>query len=142
MADGIPTTARKQISSATQNIELICEEIVKSEKLATSEALRLAIVAYRDHPPQDSSYITKILPFTSNVNEMKTFLKSLYASGGGDGPEAVTAAMQECLSLNWRQDASKMTVLIADAPPHGIGEYGDGFSQGDPCGEQAVLDSE
>lgn len=70
---------------------------------------------------------------------MKTFLKSLYASGGGDGPEAVTAAMQECLSLDWRPGASKMTVLIADAPPHGIGEYGDGFSQGDPCGEQAVL---
>lgn len=28
--------------------------------------------------------------------------------------------------MEWRPDASKMIVLIADAPPHGIGEYGDG----------------
>ena len=28
--------------------------------------------------------------------------------------------------MDWRPLASKMVVLIADAPPHGIGEYGDG----------------
>lgn len=30
------------------------------------------------------------------------------------------------MNLDWRPQASKMVVLIADAPPHGIGEYGDG----------------
>jgi hypothetical protein len=30
--------------------------------------------------------------------------------------------------MDWREQASKMIVLIADAPPHGIGEYGDGGS--------------
>lgn len=29
--------------------------------------------------------------------------------------------------MDWRPQASKMVVLIADAPPHGIGEYGDGI---------------
>jgi len=53
-------------------------------------------------------------------------LSGLYASGGGDGPEAVTAALAEALNMDWREHASKMVVLIADAPPHGIGEYGDG----------------
>lgn len=53
-------------------------------------------------------------------------LSSLYASGGGDGPEAVTAGLMEALGMEWRPEASKMIVLIADAPPHGIGEYGDG----------------
>jgi hypothetical protein len=53
-------------------------------------------------------------------------LSGLYASGGGDGPEAVTAALFEALNMEWREEASKMVVLIADAPPHGIGEYGDG----------------
>lgn len=53
-------------------------------------------------------------------------LSGLYASGGGDGPEAVTAALAEALNMDWRGNASKMVVLIADAPPHGIGEYGDG----------------
>jgi hypothetical protein len=31
--------------------------------------------------------------FTPEVSETKTNLKTLYASGGGDGPEAVTAAL-------------------------------------------------
>jgi hypothetical protein len=36
--------------------------------------------------------------------------------------------------MDWRLNATKMVVLIADAPPHGIGEHGDGFPQGSPCG--------
>lgn len=81
--------------------------------------MRLAVIAYRDHPPQDVSYITKQLPFTSDIGQVKDFLKTLYASGGGDGPEAVTAAMKEALELDWRENASRITLLIADAPPHG-----------------------
>jgi hypothetical protein len=77
------------------------------------------VIAYRDHPPQDVSYITRQLPFTSDISKVKEFLKGLYASGGGDGPEAVTAAMKEALDLDWRENASKITLLIADAPPHG-----------------------
>jgi Mg-chelatase subunit ChlD len=60
----------------------------------------------------------KTFPFTSDVRTIKEALKSLYASGGGDGPEASTAAMGELLSLDWRPGASKMSVLITDAPPH------------------------
>ena len=42
------------------------------------------------------------------------------AKGGGDGPEAVTAGMAASLTnLQWRRNAAKMVVLIADAPPHG-----------------------
>lgn len=41
---------------------------------------------------------------------------------GGDGPEAVTAALKAALELTWRPTSSRMAVLIADAPPHGIGE--------------------
>jgi hypothetical protein len=60
--------------------------------------------------------------FTSDVAKVKESLKSLFASGGGDGPEAVTAAMKAALDLQWRPEASKMAVLVADAPCHGIGE--------------------
>lgn len=58
---------------------------------------------------------------------MKKDLGGLYASGGGDGPEAITAALADAVhNMDWRQSATRMVVLIADAPPHGIGEYGDG----------------
>ena len=32
-----------------------------------------------------------------------------------------------------------MAVIIADAPPHGIGEYGDGFPSGSPDGEDPLV---
>ena len=58
---------------------------------------------------------------------MQKNLSSLVAAGGGDGPEAQTAALAAALDLEWAEDAIKMVVLITDAPPHGLGEAGDGF---------------
>lgn len=114
------------ISSATKNIEEICNHIYESGKLQAREDLRIGLVAYRDHPPQDHTYVTKNFGFSSDISKVHGDLSTLYASGGGDGPEAVTAALAEALNMEWRPQASKMIVLIADAPPHGIGEYGDG----------------
>ncbi|KAF9013535.1 hypothetical protein BDQ17DRAFT_1537176 [Cyathus striatus] len=122
------------ISSATKNIEEICAHIFESGKLQSQEDLRVGLVAFRDHPPQDHTYITKNFGFSSDISKVHKDLSGLYASGGGDGPEAVTAALAEVLSMDWREHASKMVVLIADAPPHGIGEYGDGFDDGSPDG--------
>lgn len=60
---------------------------------------------------------------------MKAHLSGLSALGGGDGPEAQTAALAAALDMEWVDDAVKMVVLITDAPPHGIGEDGDGFTE-------------
>lgn len=43
-----------------QNIELICDQIVNSGKLASPECLRIALIAFRDHPPQGASPISHI----------------------------------------------------------------------------------
>lgn len=126
------------IASATKNIEQICAHIFESGKLQSPEDLRVGLVAFRDHPPQDHTYITKNFGFSSDISKVHTHLTGLYASGGGDGPEAVTAAMAEALGMDWRENASKMVVLIADAPPHGIGEYGDGFDEGSPDGHDPL----
>ncbi|CAA7261501.1 unnamed protein product [Cyclocybe aegerita] len=126
------------ISSATKNIESICAHIFESGKLQNQEDLRVGLVAFRDHPPQDHTYITKNFGFSSDISQVHKHLSTLYASGGGDGPEAVTAALAEALNMDWREYASKMVVLIADAPPHGIGEYGDGFDDGSPDGNDPL----
>ncbi|KZP33469.1 hypothetical protein FIBSPDRAFT_773147 [Athelia psychrophila] len=126
------------ISSATKNIEEICAHIFESGKLQSHEDLRVGLVAFRDHPPQDHTYVTKNFGFTSDISQVQKELSGLYASGGGDGPEAITAAMYQALNMEWREYASKMVVLIADAPPHGIGEYGDGFDEGSPDGHDPL----
>ncbi|KAK0221777.1 hypothetical protein IW262DRAFT_1376003 [Armillaria fumosa] len=127
------------ISSATKNIEQICGAIYESGRLQALEDLRVGLVAFRDHPPQDHTYIVRNFGFSSDISKVHKNLSGLYASGGGDGPEAVTAAMVEALNMEWRENASKMVVLIADAPPHGIGEYGDGFDEGSPDGNDPLV---
>jgi len=122
------------IESAKQNIRKI------SEKLCSMEAknMRYGLVCYRDHPPQDSSYATKVFPLTPSISKMQGYVDTMTAEGGGDGPESVACALHEALNSDWRKDAVKVCVVIADAPPHGLGESGDGFPGGCPCGKDPL----
>jgi len=83
--------------------------------------------------------VVKNFGFSSDIFKVHKDLSSLYASGGGDGFEAVIVALHEALCMDWREPASKMVVLIADALPHGIGECGDGFEEGSPDGHDLLV---
>ena len=117
------------IESAKENIRSIVEEIVVSEK----SDVRLALIEYRDHPPQDMSFVTREHDFTSKVNEMRAWLDACSADGGGDLPEAVADGLHAVLKLSWRDESTKICVLIADAPPHGL-QANDTFPNGCPNG--------
>ena len=65
---------------------------------------------------------------------MKGWLEQCTADGGGDGPEAVADALHEALQLSWRHEATKICILISDAPPHGLDTNGDTFPNGSPNG--------
>merc|ERR1719473_804304 len=68
------------IHAAKKNIQTIVERLVQSE----GYDLRFALVAYRDHPPQDQTYVTKRFPFTEDLAQMRRDLSTLSAQGGGD----------------------------------------------------------
>jgi hypothetical protein len=51
----------------------------------------------------------------------------LVATGGGDGPEAQSDALSAAPNVDWKDNATKIVILITDSPQHGIGEDGDGF---------------
>lgn len=116
------------INSAKKAIRDICNKISASADIK-KELIRFGLIAFRDHPPQDMSYVTRNFGFTDNISIMQTNLNRLSALGGGDGPEAQTAALAAALDMEWIDNAVKMVVLITDAPPHGIGEEGDGFTE-------------
>jgi len=123
------------ISSAQTNMKNIIQDIIISEKCL----LNVALILYRDHPPQDSSFIIKVHDFTDDAEEAKTRIDGASASGGGDGPEAVAPALHAAVhTLTWRKNAVKIAILIADAPPHGLEKSGDGFPDGDPSGHDPV----
>ena len=117
------------ILRAQQTIQSIVEEIVSKEKAD----VRFALVAYRDHPPEDTTFVTKVYDFTSSVSRMKANLLELSAQGGGDEPEAVVDGLYDACKLEYRPGATKICILIADAPPHGLITFGDHFPEGCPC---------
>jgi hypothetical protein len=119
------------INSARDAVQSICARISSSTSLSSGH-IRFGLIAFRDHPPQDNTFVTQNFGFTSSISQVKQHLDSLTAIGGGDGPEASTAALAEALMMDWREEASKVAVLITDAPPHGIGEVRDGFPNGSP----------
>jgi len=117
------------IASTKKSISEIVHQIVAAEKVN----VRFGLVEYRDHPPQDSTFVTRTSDFTSDVQKMQQRINEMAARGGGDGPEAVADGLSKALNLKWRQNAVKIVVVIADAPPHGIEQTGDGFPNGCPC---------
>ena len=74
----------------------------------------LALVEYRDHPPEETSFVTRTHDFTDSVKEMKKWLEACSAQGGGDTPEAVADGLNDALKLSWRNKSTKICVLISD----------------------------
>jgi hypothetical protein len=85
--------------------------------------LRVALVGYRD---VGDEYVTRVHPFSADMDEVYQSLSSFRADGGGDTPEHVSAALREAVnSLQWSDRAAmKVIFLVGDAPPHT--DYQDG----------------
>jgi hypothetical protein len=119
------------IDTARNGITQICNTLLSGGKFAPQD-LRFGLVAFRDHPPEDQSFIIQEYPFTSDVGSFTSNLGSLRATGGGDGPESQSDALSAAYKADWKDEATKVVVLITDSPPHGIGEDTDAFPEGCP----------
>lgn len=127
------------LSKTKDTINLIIEKIqnkVKDEGID----LKFGFVAYRDHPPQESTYIIN----SKNLCEKQdilNYINNLSCSGGGDEPEAVMDGLWEAAAnIAWRNNLGtpilRYIIHIADAPPHGIlyGGCSNSWKDGCPCG--------
>jgi len=117
-----------------QNVKTKILEIIRTiKKEELCHRLRVGLVSYRDHPPEESTYITQKYELTSDTSEIEKNVLHMDASGGGDGPEAVSTALQIMNKMEYLNESAKIAVLIGDAPPHGV-EPGDSWPQGTPDG--------
>ncbi len=127
------------ISQVKQRLLEIIEAL-RSSPLCRS--LRLGLVSYRDHPPQDYSFASRVVPLTEDIEAITKGVQRMQASGGGDGPESVTDGLYDLVRLDWRQRAARVVVWVGDAPPHGVEPSGDGFPDGCPCGHHWFTQAE
>jgi hypothetical protein len=77
--------------------------------------LRVGFVFYRD---KGDDYVTTTIPLSRDINAAQAELRQRWAGGGGDYPEAMDQALIRSARLDWRPDAVKTMLLVADAPPH------------------------
>lgn len=80
--------------------------------------VRLGMTVYRD---QGDEFVTRTVPFTTDVTAFLGELRAVTADGGGDNPEAVEPALAAALDdVEWSEDPGtvRLAFLVADAAPH------------------------
>jgi len=80
--------------------------------------VRFGVVDYRD---KGDDFRTRKLELTRNFDEVQKFINSIFAGGGGDGPESVNMGLEDAVyRMSWEKDrnTAKMVFLLGDAPGH------------------------
>lgn len=113
----IDTTGSMSDELAYLQIELadVIDEI--QTQLGQDFKLRLSVNFYRD---EDEEYLVRTFPFTEDIETALADLAEQAAGGGGDYPEAVTAALDNAIEGHeWSESAvARLAFLVLDAPPH------------------------
>ena len=52
-------------------------------------SLRIGLIGYRDHPPQDFSFVTRVAELSEDIEMVKVKIDNMAAGGGGDMPECL-----------------------------------------------------
>lgn len=86
------------------------------ERLFPGIDQRFALILYRDNGDR---YVTRNFDFTDSLADFQKSLNDQHASGGGDHPEAMHAALEQAGELSWRsRNTARVMFLVGDAPPH------------------------
>ena len=103
------------IAGAKQKIWAIANRLKSAQP---TPDISFGLVGFRD---RGDAYITKVFGLTTNLDDVYTNLYAFEATGGGDEPESVNAALYQAVrDLQWSTDPSVLRVifLVGDAPPH------------------------
>lgn len=99
------------------------EIVAKLSSGKPSPVIRVGLVAFRDRGDQ---YVTKVFPFTDDIDKVVKDISALQAAGGGDAPEAVAHALHSSVhELQWdgNNKTLKLLFVIGDAGPNKADTY-------------------
>jgi hypothetical protein len=108
----IDTTA-----SMKNDIEAVKKELlpVLNVQKDRFRSFRVGMMLYRDYVDE---YVTRLIPFTSDMKTFQRNLNSIRVAGGRDIPEAVHEALYDAATKFPWQASERLIILIGDAPPH------------------------
>lgn len=103
----------EEIERLKRTIELIHLNLT-SMPLRTR--VRFGMVLYKDRRDE---YLTRVIPLTDSLERFREQLADVEASGGGDHPEDLQAALEKTMKrIEWSANGVRMAFIITDAPPH------------------------
>lgn len=103
----------EEIDRLRTTIELIHLNLTN---LSLKPAVRFGMVLYKD---AGDEYRTRTIPLTENLEEFQAALDLVEASGGGDTPEDLQAALEDTIKkIDWDPRGVRLGFIITDAPPH------------------------
>ena len=77
---------------------------IEQSPLARKDNIRFGLVAYSDH---GEPWVTQVSALSADRQQIRGAVDRMRASGGGDGPEAVTDGFHEAARLDWRPHAAR-----------------------------------
>lgn len=80
--------------------------------------IRIGIIAHGDYCDASSTYVTKKIDLSGDVDKICHFIQNVEPTGGGDAPECYELVLHEAQSFSWIPTNSKTLVLIGDDIPH------------------------
>jgi hypothetical protein len=83
------------------------------------DGIRIGVIAHGDYVDPHSTYVTKHLDLSRDIESVVMFVQKVEATGGGDAPECYEPVLHEAQNLSWSDGAQKVLVLIDDDVPHG-----------------------
>lgn len=103
----------EEIERLKTTIDIINMNLVS---LSSEPKVRFGMVLYKDRG--DEEYITRVIPLTDDVEAFSEELDQVYASGGGDTPEDLQAALKDAVTaVQWDPNGIRLGFIITDAPP-------------------------
>jgi len=103
--------------SMKNDINFIQKKLVPlvESHIAGFEEFRTGIVMYRDYK---EAYLTKEIPFQTDLERVQWYLNRITVSGGRDIPEAVYEGIFSGITnFEWAGD-HRIIIQVGDAPPH------------------------
>ena len=80
-----------------------------------SSSYRVGMLLFKDY---NEEYLTRVIPFSNDIDQVQRNLNGITPRGGGDIPEAVYEGLYDAaVKFTWEAE-TRLIILIGDAPPH------------------------
>ena len=98
---------------------LSSSQMVAMIRLLLPGRARIAVISYKDY--SDGDEVCTYVPLGSTPKSIVAFVQALYASGGGDAPEATKTGLNKIADMiraNEDRRSKSFVIHYTDAPPH------------------------